>query len=60
MEIWPAHAVAAKGAKFLARQWMRGRTAVLEPTDVQQRVFQVLAPSEGLPIPPHLGRGGKL
>ncbi len=30
-----------QGAQLLAGQWVRGRTAVLESTDVQERVFEV-------------------
>jgi len=30
-----------QGAQFLAGQWVRGRAAILESTDVQKRVFEV-------------------
>ena len=36
-----AHCQPAKSAQFLTGQWMGRRTAVLESTDVQERVFEV-------------------
>ena len=30
-----------QGAQFLAGQWVRGKTAILESTDVQERTFEV-------------------
>ena len=30
-----------EGALFLAGKWVRGRAAILESTDVQERVFEV-------------------